>query len=151
MTDSEYLHQKNLERERAEAKGTEPRLTIGKVWVEENAITRIGALVFIRRREAHHELAAERFKGLYEARYGAGKRAITAALANLTAPIDRDEVDRIIGNKSWTECCCDLCGENRETLIRVGDEADYEARWLDICPLCVSKLNDFAARLTPTP
>lgn len=68
----------------------------------------------------------------------ASKRAITAALANLTAPIDRDEVDRIIGNKSWTECRCDLCGENREALIRVGDEPDYETRWLDICPLCIS-------------
>lgn len=91
MTDSEYLHQKNLERERAEATGKEPRLTIGKVWVEENAITRIGALVFIRRREAHHELAAERFKSLYEARYGAGNPSMDPGRIQVdTSPIAHD-------------------------------------------------------------
>lgn len=72
MTDAEYLHQKNQERERAEGLGIEPRLSIGKVWVQENAVTRMGALCFIRKREAHHEMAAERFKSLYEARYGHG-------------------------------------------------------------------------------
>jgi hypothetical protein len=41
-----------------------------RITVEENAMTRIGALCFIRRREQHHERAAEEFKCLYEARYG---------------------------------------------------------------------------------
>jgi len=91
MTDSEYLHQKNREHDRAEAAGEEPRLTIGKVWVQENAITRIGALVFIRRREPHHELAAERFKGLYEARYGAGNPSMDPGRIQVdTSPIAHD-------------------------------------------------------------
>jgi hypothetical protein len=72
MTDAEYLYQKNREQDRARSLGTEPRTTIGKVWVQENAITRMGALCFIRKREPHHEMAAERFKSLYEARYGHG-------------------------------------------------------------------------------
>lgn len=102
MTDSEYLHQKNLERERAEAKGTEPRLTIGKVWVEENAITRIGALVFIRRREAHHELAAERFKGLYEARYGAGNPIMDPGRIQVdTSPVAHDSGMAAKLDRTW--------------------------------------------------
>lgn len=75
MTDAEYLHQKNAERDRAETAGQQPRMSIGKVWVTENAMTRIGALCFIRRREAHHEHAAETFKSLYETRYGQGNPA----------------------------------------------------------------------------
>lgn len=72
MSDAEYIHQRNRERERAEALGVEPKLTIGKVWAQENAVTRMGALCFIRRRQQHHELAAERFKTLYETCYGSG-------------------------------------------------------------------------------
>lgn len=72
MTDAEYLYQKNRERDRAESMGTEPRLSLGKVWVQENAITRMGALCFIRKREPHHEQVAERFKNHYERAFGAG-------------------------------------------------------------------------------
>lgn len=79
MSDAEFLHQKNQERDRAEALGIEPRLSIGRVWVQENAVERMGALCFIRRRERHHEAAAEQFKALYEARYGAGNPAMDAS------------------------------------------------------------------------
>lgn len=102
MTDAEYLHQKNVERERAEAMGREPRLSIGKVWVQENATARIGALCFIRRKEAHHEMAAERFKSLYEARYGAGNGSMDPGRVQVdTSPIAHDsgmaaKIDRTI-------------------------------------------------------
>jgi hypothetical protein len=46
--------------------------TPARITVEENIISRIGALCFIRKREAHHEQAAERFKNHYELAYGAG-------------------------------------------------------------------------------
>ena len=67
MTDSEFLHQR-------QSNPTKPN--IGRVWVQENAITRIGALCFIRRRLHHHEMAAERFKGIYESCYGSGTPAV---------------------------------------------------------------------------
>lgn len=80
MTDSEYIHQHNLERERAQKAGVKPNLDVGKVWAEERSITRLGALCYIRppRRQPHHEAAAERFKSMYEARYGIGNPAIDA-------------------------------------------------------------------------
>lgn len=91
MTDAEYLYQKNRERDRAEREGREPRLSIGKVWVKENALSRIGALCFIRKREAHHEAVAERFKSLYEARYGAGNPVMDPGRVQVdTSPIAHD-------------------------------------------------------------
>lgn len=73
MSDAEFLHQHASERERADRAGVKPNLNIGKVWASENTVSRIGALAFIRppKRQDHHERAAERFKSLYEARYGA--------------------------------------------------------------------------------
>lgn len=59
-----------------------------KITVTENALTRIGALCFIRRREGHHERAAEIFKSLYEARYGCGTPAMDAS----REPVDRSVV-----------------------------------------------------------
>jgi hypothetical protein len=72
MSDAEFLFQHNRERERADSIGVKPNLNIGRVWASENAMSRIGALCFIRppRRQDHHERAAEQFKSLYEARYG---------------------------------------------------------------------------------
>lgn len=82
MTDSEFYAQRA-------ANPTKPQL--GKVWVEENAMTRIGALVFIRRRLRHHEEAAERFKNLYEARYGSGNPAMDPSRVQVdTSPIAHD-------------------------------------------------------------
>jgi hypothetical protein len=64
---------------------------LGKVWVQENAMERIGALCFIRRRLAHHEQAAERFKTLYEARYGSGNPAMDPSRVQVdTSPIAHD-------------------------------------------------------------
>jgi hypothetical protein len=61
MTDSEFLAQK--------AKRPQD-IHVGKVWVQENAVTRIGGLALIRRRLDHHERAAEWFKSQYERLYG---------------------------------------------------------------------------------
>lgn len=47
------------------------------------------------------------------------------------------DVDDVIGNRSWTTNACDLCGEENEGLLRIGDEADYEARFVDICGTCL--------------
>ena len=91
MSDSEFLYQQNRERDRARSIGVKPRTSIGKVIVEENAITRIGALAYIRRREQHHEFAAERFKSLYEARYGSGNPAMDASRIQVdSSPIAHD-------------------------------------------------------------
>jgi len=69
LTDAEYYYRR----------GQRPDdLTIGRVWATENAMTRIGALCFIRHRRQHHDMAAERFKNLYEGLYGSGMPAVDA-------------------------------------------------------------------------
>jgi hypothetical protein len=73
-----------------------------KVRVEENAMARIGALCFIRRREPHHERAAEEFKSLYEARYGGAGGAMDPSRVQVdTSPIAHDsgmaaKIDRTV-------------------------------------------------------
>lgn len=47
------------------------------------------------------------------------------------------DIDRIIGNDSWTAHRCDGCGADRDILIRIGEEPDYDARWLDLCTECI--------------
>jgi len=79
MTDAEYYAQR-------QANPTKPQ--IGKVWVEENPVTRMGALAFIRKRLHHHEIAAERFKTDYEALFGSG----VPALDNARPVVDRSPV-----------------------------------------------------------
>jgi hypothetical protein len=79
MTDAEFIHQ------RAE-NPTKPN--IGKVLVQENTVTRIGALAFIRRRLHHHEIAAQRFKSDYEALFGSG----VPALDNARPVVDTSKV-----------------------------------------------------------
>ena len=70
MSDAEFLHQRRREQDRAERLGVLPRLDIGKVRVDENAMARIGGLCFIRRRLPYQEMVAEDFKTFYEALYG---------------------------------------------------------------------------------
>ena len=73
-----------------------------RVTVEENAMTRIGALVFIRKREDYHERAAEEFKSLYEARYGGQGGAMDPGRVQVdTSPIAHDsgmaaKIDRTV-------------------------------------------------------
>lgn len=93
MTDAEFLHQKNRERERAQTVGVKPNLDVGKVWAQENAMSRMGALCYIRppKRQPHHEMAAELFKSLYEARYGAGNPAMdTSRIIVDSSPVAHD-------------------------------------------------------------
>lgn len=87
MTDAEFLHRMSEEIERAERSSRKPDPYVGKVWVTENAMTRIGALCFIRDRQDHHERAAEVFKSTYEARYGEGNPAIDASRVRVDTSI----------------------------------------------------------------
>lgn len=84
LTDAEYYHKR----------GQRPHdPNVGKAWVTENAIERIGALCFIRppRRQPHHEEAAHRFKSMYEALYGVGSPALDASRVVVdTSPIAHD-------------------------------------------------------------
>lgn len=50
-----------------------------------------------------------------------------------------EDADRIIGNTSWTDFRCDICGENKDHLARIGEDPDYEARYVDLCRGCLTR------------
>lgn len=74
----------------SEAEHRNPNIEVNLHWAEENALSRIGALAYIRkpRRKHHHEQAAERFKNLYEARYGSAGGAVDPS----NEPVDTSTV-----------------------------------------------------------
>jgi hypothetical protein len=56
-----------------------------------------------------------------------------------------EDIAAIIGNPSWAQLECDECGRDREHLVRVGDEPDYDARWQDLCADCLLAAFEMAA------
>lgn len=47
-----------------------------------------------------------------------------------------DDVDRVIGNTSWTECRCSECQETVNSVVLVGEEPDYESSTVYLCLKC---------------
>lgn len=69
---------------------------------------------------------------------------VRCALALGPTP-EPDDVDRIIGNKSWTDNRCDECQTQADT-VQVGQRPDYESRTADLCESCVRRaLAEFEA------
>lgn len=72
---------------------------------------------------------------------GEKKKTIMQSLKNLQAPVDPEEVNRIIGNTSWTTPpSCDVCGKFNGPVIEVGEEPDYESNTAYICLDCVQSV-----------
>jgi hypothetical protein len=49
-----------------------------------------------------------------------------------------------LGLKNWVSETCDLCGSEPNVWLEIGDEPDYEARWLTICLPCAEHLGAIA-------
>lgn len=49
------------------------------------------------------------------------------------------DVDAAIGVKKWASLRCDECLEDKDILMRMGDEPDYKARWQDLCADCLRR------------
>ena len=86
--------------------------------------------------------AASRWFGTYGENgrgYGNDKAGVLRALRKLGPSPDPDDVDSVIGNKSWTEVpSCDGCGkEHPRAVVRVGAEPDYESATAHLCKACV--------------
>lgn len=52
------------------------------------------------------------------------------------------DVDKAIGVSGWVANECNFCDRNMDVLIRLGEEPDYEARYVEICSDCLSKASD---------
>lgn len=68
---------------------------------------------------------------------GSWHHAVTTKLDALK-PEDRDGelMASIIGNRSWTHQNCDVCREEKDTLLRIG-EVGYDERGIEICRPCL--------------
>lgn len=56
-----------------------------------------------------------------------------------------DDIEAIIGNRSWTRLKCDECGVEAKAVIEVGQELDYESRTAELCADCARKAAALAA------
>jgi hypothetical protein len=93
----------------------------------------------------------KRWRGQYgDGRYGRDKLEILKRLDALDAEnCSADDINAAIGNSSWTNLQCDSCQEQKERIIRIGDDPDYEARWQDLCVDCLNKAVAMLAKETP--
>lgn len=69
--------------------------------------------------------------------YGFDKEVIYCNLKALGDNPTPEDVDRVIGNSSWTSIKCDECGKYVEEVIQVGEEPDYESCTANICKPCL--------------
>ena len=47
------------------------------------------------------------------------------------------EVDKVIGNSTWTELVCDQCKHDVDKVIEVGQPPDYDSATAQLCEQCV--------------
>ena len=84
--------------------------------------------------------AAERWKDQYACfSKGTNSRGIYEALLALGEnPLPYD-VNKVIGNNSWTYLSCDECSKEVEVVVQLGEEPDYESATAQICFPCLKK------------
>lgn len=109
----------------------------------------------VTRREIIRQVPAE-FKRRYnhqrdEKRWGRNSHTTWGEVIDGLDKLDSEtcapeEINKLIGNDSWTDNKCDECGAQSETLVRLGEEPDYEARWQDLCGSCLLEASKLAGK-----
>lgn len=92
--------------------------------------------------------APDRWAAQYpRGKWSPDKNEITDRLAALKGTdFTAEQVDSIVGNKSWTQNLCDGCDGDFPLLVRIGEEPEYEARWLDLCLSCAREAFEVIGR-----
>jgi len=67
------------------------------------------------------------------------RKEIHSQLLDLGTHPSPDEVEAVIGNKSWTDCTCHECGKSVDELVQIGQELDYESMTAEVCFPCLKK------------
>lgn len=83
--------------------------------------------------------AARRWDGQYGVDAAPDKKAISLRLHRLGPAPSPDDVDKAVGNKSWTNVPrCDACERNDlDAVVRVGEAPDYESATAHLCRSCL--------------
>lgn len=78
----------------------------------------------------------------YKMQYPKSHKEIKEALAELGNNPHPDDVDRIIGNDSWTKMdqCCNECNKIHDVLLEIGESPWYESQTAWICKECAKKV-----------
>ena len=103
----------------------------------------------ITRQSLANEAAAGWEKTYGKGQYGEDNANKTTLLKALGATPDPDEIDRIIGNDSWTRRDCDECKQDVPAVVQLGEEPDYETATACICLKCLKKAVAMATLYTP--
>jgi len=53
-----------------------------------------------------------------------------------------DDIDKVIGNKSWTELTCDECSESVDEVVLIGRNLSYEKSEAYVCLDCLKRICD---------
>jgi len=90
--------------------------------------------------------AAERWKQTYHKSDGQWHswrmKVIYEAVAALGPTPNPQQVDLIIGNRSWTRDMCNEVGCNEDAYIEIGQPPDYDSATANLCRGCLRKAAD---------
>jgi len=57
----------------------------------------------------------------------------------LKVALTEDDVEAIVGNRTWTRNRCSECGRDCNLVVQLGEEPDYESETAQICLGCLER------------
>lgn len=75
---------------------------------------------------------------------GRTAREIWKQLKSLRPGSSEDDIQEIIGNRSWTSIECDECGMECDLVVRLGRDLDYAEHTAEICIPCLERARQIA-------
>ena len=89
-------------------------------------------------RKCRASTAADRWNEQYKNEEVWGeKQKTTKLLRKLGKNPNPDDVDIIIGNDTWISIPCSECGDRGGSVVRLGQEPDYDSETVWICEKCL--------------
>lgn len=79
----------------------------------------------------------------YPAQHATAKQLLVLPISELT----RKNIDRIIGNSSWTSLNCTECNTDTDALVYIGDYQKYESAYVELCRSCLRKVDELYMRM----
>jgi len=53
-----------------------------------------------------------------------------------------DDVDKVIGNNTWTGLTCDECDRDVDEVVKLGEQPNYDSSTASICRLCLRQATE---------